>query len=148
MMKLPLLNRLWKVGEQGSAEANLFKRACDTLLEIFVIYMAMLLIFAGAFAYIEGHDFVTSLYWAGITAPTTGYGDISPKTGLGMFLAVLLTHTGVIIIAMFTARLILKTIDDRNAFTHEEQEEMKVEIKQMNKKLDLLLERLDVREPA
>ena len=53
----------------------------------------------------EGNGFTSipvGIYWAVVTLTTVGYGDISPATGLGQFLASILMITGYAIIAVPT----------------------------------------------
>jgi len=96
--------------------------ATDTLKELAFYYIFLLTLAALAFMYIEDHDFATSLYWAGTTATSTGYGDVSPKTTAGRILAVALMHLSIFVVApMIVVRLIDRLNEDRDAFTHEEQ---------------------------
>lgn len=99
-----------------------FRAATDTLKELAVIYVAILLAAAFLFTLCEGHPFLQSLYWAGTTATSTGYGDISPKTLPGQILAVLLMHISIFMIApLIVVRLIDRLNENRDAFTHDEQ---------------------------
>ncbi len=101
----------------------------DTVLEVIAIYVVTLLIAATLFGWLEGHDWITSLYWAGTTATSTGYGDVVPKTSLGMFLAFMLQHVGIFCIApLLIIQLTSKIIKDEHKFTHEEQEIHKKQI--------------------
>lgn len=96
--------------------------ATDTLKELALAYLALLLVFTLAFMAIEGHDFANSLYWAGTTATSTGYGDISPKTTAGEMLALALMHLSIFGVApLIVVRLIERLNEDRDAFTHDEQ---------------------------
>jgi voltage-gated potassium channel len=95
----------------------------DTLVELAVIYTAILLVSAGLFAYLEDRGLLESLYWAGTTATSTGYGDISPKTVGGQILAFVLMHVSIFCIApLIVVRLIERVTDNRDLFSHEEQE--------------------------
>lgn len=46
-----------------------------------------------------------SLYWALVTMTTVGYGDYTPKTGLGRALAMMLMVSGMGVVALFTATI-------------------------------------------
>jgi voltage-gated potassium channel len=71
---------------------------------------------------LEGHPFLTSLYWAGATATSTGYGDIAPKSFGGQVLAFVLMHISIFGVApLIVVRLIDRLNENRDAFTHEEQ---------------------------
>ena len=98
------------------------KAATDTLKELAAVYLALLVLAAGLFAGLEGRPFVESLYWAGTTATSTGYGDISPKTLGGQAVALVLMHASIfMVVPLIVVRLIDRMNEDRDAFTHEEQ---------------------------
>jgi voltage-gated potassium channel len=101
---------------------NRLHAATDTLKELALAYAALLLVFTFLFMAIEGHNFADSLYWAGTTATSTGYGDISPKSTAGEMLALALMHLSIFGVApLIVVRLIERLNQDRDAFTHEEQ---------------------------
>lgn len=67
-----------------------------------------------------------SLYWATVTSLTIGYGDISPQTAAGKLMTMVFAHLWVFGIApLIITNILTMTLEDRNAFTHEEQEEIK-----------------------
>jgi voltage-gated potassium channel len=101
---------------------SIFRSATDTFRELALIYIALLILSALLLMQFEGLDFSTAIYWAATTATSTGYGDISPKTGAGQFVAVALMHLSIFLIApMIVVRLVDKLNENRDAFTHEEQ---------------------------
>lgn len=115
------------------------KAATDTLKELAFIYAAILTVSALLFSWFEQQPFLESLYWAGTTATSTGYGDISPKTLPGRVLAVLLMHVSIFIIApLIIVRLINQINEDRDAFTHEEQVQILDGIKRIEERLQRL----------
>lgn len=96
--------------------------ATDTLKELALLYSLLLLVFTLLFMLFERHDFMTSLYWAGATATSTGYGDIAPKSLGGQVLAFVLMHISIFGVApLIIVRLIDRLNENRDAFTHEEQ---------------------------
>ena len=98
--------------------------------------LAFLFIESGLYALFEKKNFVDSLWWALITATTVGYGDSYPNTTGGRFVAVTLVLGMILfLIPMITASIASKLIVNRDAFTHEEQEEMKLMLREINKKL-------------
>jgi voltage-gated potassium channel len=98
------------------------RAATDTLKELAIVYTGLMVACSVAFMWIEGHDFATSLYWAGTTATSTGYGDITPKSTAGQVLAFFLMHVSVFCVApLIVVRLVERLNEDQNAFTHEEQ---------------------------
>lgn len=98
------------------------RAATDTLKELALIYAALLVLAALLFMFFEDQPFLPSLYWAGTTATSTGYGDISPHTFGGRVLALALMHISVFGVApLIIVRLIDRLNENRDAFTHEEQ---------------------------
>jgi len=98
------------------------RAATDTLKELALLYALLLLAFTFLFMLLERHDFLTSLYWAGATATSTGYGDIAPKSFGGQILAFVLMHISIFGVApLIIVRLIDRLNENRDAFTHEEQ---------------------------
>jgi voltage-gated potassium channel len=92
-------------------QADVLKRAlAASRLKITVFLFAVLsiVVIIGALMYvIEGpeHGFInipTSIYWTIVTLTTVGYGDISPQTPVGQFLASIVMLTGYAIIAVPT----------------------------------------------
>lgn len=85
-------------------------------ISVFLFFVMIIVIITGTLIYlIEGEangfkNIPVSIYWAIVTLTTVGYGDISPQTPLGQFLASLLMIMGYAIIAVptgiITARII------------------------------------------
>lgn len=98
------------------------RAATDTFIELAILYAVLLLVSAALLSHFEGIDFATGLYWAATTATSTGYGDISPKTGAGQLVAVILMHLSIFVVApLIVVRLVDRLNENRDAFTHEEQ---------------------------
>lgn len=96
--------------------------ATDTFKELAAIYAGLLLVSALIFMMVEGRTFAESFYWAGTTATSTGYGDISPQTAGGRALAFVVMHLSIFGIApLIIVRLVDRMNENRDAFTHEEQ---------------------------
>lgn len=75
---------------------------------IFLLFIMILVTILGSVMYVvEGGengfvDIPTCIYWAVVTITTVGYGDISPVTGLGKFISMILMLCGYSIIAVPT----------------------------------------------
>ena len=120
------------------------RAATDTLRELAVVYTVMILACSVAFMWREGHDFAASLYWAGTTATSTGYGDITPKSTAGQVLAFFLMHVSVFCVApLIVVRLVERLNEDQHAFTHEEQ----VHILEGIARLEAAVARLEAERP-
>jgi len=101
------------------------KAATDTLRELAMIYIALLGTATVLYMLIEQQPFVDSLYWAGTTATSTGYGDVTPKTAAGRALALVVMHLSIFGVApLIVVRLIDRLNENRDAFTHEEQQQI------------------------
>jgi len=86
--------------------------------------------------------FGDAVWWAVVTASTVGYGDISPETWQGRALAALLISIMVlVVIPLITAHFASKLIVDHDAFRHEEQEELKNNLRRVRTLLEELAER-------
>lgn len=83
-------------------------RASRRKISVFLFAVVTLVVLIGALMYmIEGpahgfSDILTSMYWAIVTLTTVGYGDLSPQTPLGKFLASVVMVLGYAIIAVPT----------------------------------------------
>jgi voltage-gated potassium channel len=77
-------------------------------ISVFIFFVTMLVIIIGTIMYlVEGpeHGFTSiprGIYWAIVTLTTVGYGDISPGTPLGQFIASIVMIMGYAIIAVPT----------------------------------------------
>ncbi len=91
---------------------------------VFIFTVINLVIIIGAVMYVvegEKNGFTSipkSIYWAIVTLTTVGYGDISPKTPIGQFLASLIMIIGYSIIAVptgiVTSEITSTTIKKKN----------------------------------
>ncbi len=83
-------------------------RASRRKIMVFIFTVVTVVFVMGTIMYLiegEANGFTSipaSVYWAVVTLTTVGYGDISPKTGLGRFIASLIMIMGYGIIAVPT----------------------------------------------
>jgi voltage-gated potassium channel len=93
---------------------------------LFGSYLAMLAVGGALYSAFEDKGLGDSVWWAVVTASTVGYGDTYPTTAGGRVLAGLLISIMVLlVIPLITAHFASKLIVDRDVFRHEEQEEIK-----------------------
>jgi len=110
VLRMLRIFRIFKLAECVSESRDLWDalRRSRRKIFIFLFTVAIIVVIVGATMHlVEGpeHGFTsipTSVYWAVVTLTTVGYGDISPQTPLGRFLAVLVMLTGYGIIAVPT----------------------------------------------
>ena len=93
-------------------------------------------------------SFGDALWWAVVTASTVGYGDISPETWQARVMAaVLISVMVLVVVPLITAHFASKLIVDTDAFRHEEQEELKQNLRTVRALLESLAEREGVTLP-
>lgn len=110
ILRLLRIFRILKLSEYIS-EAQVLRtalKASSRKIGVFLLTVLTLVTVIGSLIYvIEGEengftDIPTSIYWAIVTMTTVGYGDLSPKTGLGQFFASIVMILGYGIIAVPT----------------------------------------------
>jgi voltage-gated potassium channel len=102
--------RVLKLGHH-TKEATVLKEALYASRQkiiVFIFVVLILVVIIGSLMYVieeEENGFTSiprSVYWAVVTLTTVGYGDISPKSGMGQFLAAIVMILGYSIIAVPT----------------------------------------------
>ncbi len=102
--------RVLKLGHH-TKEANVLRTALYASrrkIVVFIFVVLTLVVIIGSLMYViedEENGFTSiprSVYWAIVTLTTVGYGDISPETGPGQFLAAIVMILGYSIIAVPT----------------------------------------------
>lgn len=111
--------------------------ATDTLKELFSYYIGMILICSLAFSFAENKSLLDSIWWAFVTASTTGYGDIYPITTTGRLIAIFLMHcVYFFILPLILGRMLNTLIQNKNEFSDSEQEDMKAQLDRIEEKLN------------
>lgn len=112
VLRVFLLFRLLKVFRHTPAMRHFFAIFRERKFEFFMLLLLVgMVLFIGSAAIfiLEGADknsnidnLYDALYWAVITAATVGYGDITPQTHEGRFVAMILSFAGIATIAFLT----------------------------------------------
>ncbi|GGJ78095.1 hypothetical protein GCM10010123_05210 [Pilimelia anulata] len=113
---------------------GLLVRVANSPGKLLGFYLVLLVVSGGLFSVLEGKSFGDSLWWAVVTASTVGYGDSYPVTVGGRILAgVLISGMVLLVIPLITAHFASKLIVDTDAFRHEEQEEIKHRLREIQR---------------
>lgn len=110
---------------QSDKSKNFFQNATDTLTEVVALFVGVVLIAGALFAFFEGKDYISSVWWAIVTGFTVGYGDLAPTTIGGRVVGTaLMTFSTWVILPLIIVLFIKKHSPDRNEFTDDEQKEI------------------------
>ena len=114
---------------------RIFKRAA---LKYALGLAAFLALGFGAVIALEEPEVATPLdgiWWAFVTLTTVGYGDIAPTSPIGRTLAILLIILGISVIAIITASVAAR-------FVEQDEEELNAEVARIHDRLDRIEELL------
>lgn len=132
-LRLLRIFRIFKLTRYTNASSLLLRslKQSRAKIQVFLFTVLMLVIIIGTMMYlVEGpaHGFNSipkGIYWAIVTLTTVGYGDLSPQTPFGQFLASAVMIIGYAVIAVPTgivsAEVALQSLDDKNEADSKEQ---------------------------
>lgn len=122
-LRLLRVFRIFKLAAYTQSGNFLVKAIKESIPKIvfFLFFILLTVCVFGSIMYLieggeEGSTFnsiPTSIYWAIVTITTVGYGDISPTTGLGQFIASLMMIIGYAIIAVPTGIVTSEMVSGR-----------------------------------
>lgn len=126
-LRLMRMFRIFKLGNhvnQGKVISKAIKKSIPKIT-VFLYFVILVVIIFGSIIYlIEGktnEDFDNiprSIYWAIVTLTTVGYGDISPITPMGQFLASIVMILGYAVIAVPTGIVSAEIVQSSNKSTN------------------------------
>lgn len=109
--------------------------ATDTFRELWTYTTVALILGATGYALFEHKSFWDGLWWAVVTGGTVGYGDQYPTTLGGRIVGgVLIGFMVLFLVPLITARMV--SAADLNGWTHDEQEEVKADLKAIRERLE------------
>lgn len=110
---------------QGTVIMSALRASRDKIF-VFIFFIFLMVNIVGAIMYLvegtanSGFDSIPrSIYWAVVTMTTVGYGDISPTTSLGQFLAAVVMILGYAVIAVPTGIVSAEMTNASNKKQHE-----------------------------
>jgi voltage-gated potassium channel len=116
----------WRGGAVASCGGKMFTKVANSPGRLLVCFALTLGCSSVLYSVTESANLLDSLYWSIVTATTLGYGDFSPHTTGGKVLtSVLICLMVFLFIPTITANLASKLIVNRDVFTHDEQEQIK-----------------------
>lgn len=137
---IKLLRLIRIVGFTGKIQKSI-KRFFGTNGFIYLVITTVILILIAAEIYsvAENVNYMNSLWWAIATTTTVGYGDISPHTEIGRFIAVVLMILGIGLIGSVTSTVTAFFVDEKNDKEKDdlqkELQDIKLELKELRKAL-------------
>jgi voltage-gated potassium channel len=116
-------------------------RIANDLRIILALYVSSILIAAYLYHVFEARSYFDGIWWACVTAPTVGYGDLSATTVPGRIMAIFFMNFWTfVILPLLIGNVVLRLLQDREKYTHEEQEWQEKATKVIAEKIGVTLD--------
>lgn len=111
---------------------ELLRRIANSPQLLVMVFVVTMLSASLLYMVAEDTGFLNAVYWSIVTATTLGYGDFSPHSSSGKVLtSFLITFTVFVLLPTITANVAAWLIVNRDVFTHEEQEQLKNDLREV-----------------
>ncbi|WP_305178394.1 potassium channel family protein [Faecalibaculum rodentium] len=123
IMRLAKLTKLVKLARIGGVLGRLVgksRRFLDTngFKYVLILSACAVILSSVMMTYFEGMPFEDAVWWSFVTATTVGYGDLSPVTPIGRFIAAALMLVGIGLIGSLTSTITSYFIDRKPVQQH------------------------------
>jgi voltage-gated potassium channel len=113
-----------------------FSRLLNSIPEVLAIYAATYVVCVAGVSATERWNAPDSLWFGLVTVTTTGYGDLSPHSVWGRVFAAALMVISWVLNILLGAQVAAKLIVDSDAWTNDEQEEIKQLLREIRTRVD------------
>jgi len=121
-----------KVHKEANPIVGIGRTVANSPGLLLVVFMVTLAASSVMYSLSENQSLIDSVYWSLVTATTLGYGDFSPGSTFGKVLtSALISFTVFVMIPTITANVAAWLIVSRDAFTHDEQEQIKSDLREI-----------------
>lgn len=105
------------------------------------LYVGSIFISAYLYHILEARSYFDGIWWACVTAPTVGYGDLSAVTVGGRIMAIFfMCFWTFFMLPMLIGNVVMRLLQDKEKFTHAEQEWQEQSLKTIAKAVGAELE--------
>lgn len=107
-----------------SGSARIVRRVMNRARMVLMLLVINHIISGVMFSVVEDKSLFDGQWWATVTGFTVGYGDFYPETTIGRLVAMFYIISMAVLWLVLAAHIVASVIEDKNMFTHEEQERM------------------------